>query len=88
MFLYLYLSKRVILKAEALLADIDRRAEKYYPTKKINLISDHDDNKILELAEASRADFIVTGNINDFTFPNYKRTRILTPKEYWEQIRS
>lgn len=73
------------IRAEGLLADIDRRAVKYYPTMKINLISDQDDNKILELAEESRADFIVTGNTNDFTFSEYNGTRILTPKEYWEK---
>ncbi|MGX5857514.1 putative toxin-antitoxin system toxin component, PIN family [Dyadobacter jiangsuensis] len=72
------------IRAEALLADIDNRAEKYYPTTKISLISDQDDNKILELAEESQADFIVTGNTNDFTFTHYKRSRVLSPKEYWE----
>ncbi|MET7258165.1 putative toxin-antitoxin system toxin component, PIN family [Dyadobacter fermentans] len=72
------------IRAEALLADIDNRAEKYYPTTKISLISDQDDNKILELAEESQADFIVTGNTNDFTFTHYKSSRVLSPKEYWE----
>lgn len=51
---------------------------------KISLISDQDDNKILELAEESQADFIVTGNTNDFTFTHYKSSRVLSPKEYWE----
>lgn len=72
------------IRAEALLADIDNRAEKYYPTTKISLISDQDDNKILELAEESQADFIVTGNTNDFTFTHYKSSRVLSPKEYWK----
>ena len=51
---------------------------------KISLISDQDDNKILELAEESQADFIVTGNTNDFTCTHYKSSRVLSPKEYWE----
>ena len=71
------------IRAEALLADIDNRAMKYYPTEKIDIISDKDDNKILELAEECKADFIVTGNTNDFTFQQYGETRILTPKDYW-----
>ncbi|MCF0074427.1 putative toxin-antitoxin system toxin component, PIN family [Dyadobacter sp. CY261] len=74
------------IRAEVLLADIDRRAVKYFPTTKIDLISDRDDNKILELADTSQADFIVTGNVNDFTFSLYKTTRILTPKEYWTLV--
>jgi predicted nucleic acid-binding protein len=39
---------------------------------------------ILELADECSADFIITGNTNDFTFSTYKRTKIVTPKEYWE----
>ena len=73
------------IRAEGLLADINRRGLKYYHTTKINLISDQDDNKILELASECQADFIVTGNTNDFTFSEYNGTRILTPREYWEE---
>lgn len=74
------------IRAEGLLADIDRRALKYYPTTKVDIISDKDDNKILELAEECNANFIVTGNTNDFTFTEYRKTQILTPKGYWEKI--
>lgn len=73
------------IRAEGLLADIDRRALKYYPTTKVDIISDKDDNKILELAEECNANFIVTGNTNDFTFTEYRKTQILTPKGYWEK---
>ena len=55
-----------------------------FETTKISLISDQDDNKILELAEENQADFIVTGNTNDFTFTHYKSSRVLSPKGYWE----
>ena len=46
-----------------------------------------DDNKILELADECSADFIITGNTNDFTFPQYKQTKIVTPHIYWEQYK-
>jgi predicted nucleic acid-binding protein len=42
---------------------------------------------ILELAEESNANFIITGNTNDFTMPEYKKTKIVTPKEYWENFK-
>lgn len=71
-------------KAESLLADIEIKAQKFIPTYKINIISDKDDNMILELAEECSADFIITGNTNDFSFLTYKKTKILTPREYWE----
>ena len=71
-------------RAESLLADIEAKAIKYVPTIKLNLISDVDDNMILELADECAADFIITGNTRDFTFPTYKQTKIITSKEYWE----
>lgn len=54
----------------------------------LTIISDKDDNKLLELAEESTADFLITGNTNDFTLKKYKQTRIVTPKEYWENYKS
>jgi len=72
------------MKAESLLADIEAKSIKFIPTIKLDLISDKDDNMILELADECNADFIITGNTTDFTFPSYKETKIVTPKEYWE----
>jgi putative PIN family toxin of toxin-antitoxin system len=71
-------------KAERLLADIDAKAHKFQPSICIDLIADKDDNMLLELAEESQADFIITGNSNDFTFRIFKSTTIVSPKEYWE----
>ena len=71
-------------RAEALLVDIETKATKYSPSIKLNLISDVDDNKVLELADVCSADFIITGNTTDFTFAMYKQTKIVTPKQYWE----
>ena len=72
------------IRAESLLAEIEMNATKYFPTTKIDLIKDNDDNMILELADECKADFIITGNTTDFTFASYKETKIVTPKEYWE----
>ncbi len=71
-------------KAEHLLADIETKAQKFVPSIKLDLTSDKGDNMILELADECEADFIVTGNTNDFTFLEYKQTKIVSPKEYWE----
>lgn len=72
------------IRAERLLSDIESKSVKYFPIIKLDLISDYDNNIILELADESLADFIITGNTTDFTFPTYKLTKIVTPKEYWE----
>ena len=79
--------KDFFVRAETLLADIETNARKYFPTITVDLISDKDDNMFLELADDCKADFIITGNTTDFTFATYKKTKIVTPKEYWENYR-
>ncbi len=74
-----------IMNAEILLAEIESKSVMFSPTIKLKIILDLDDNKILELADSSSADFIITWNTNDFTFSNYKQTQIVTPREYWEK---
>jgi len=72
-----------VARAETLLADIEANAVMYFPKISIDLLSDKDDNMILELADTCSADYIITGNTTDFTFHTYKHTQIVTPKEYW-----
>lgn len=79
--------KDFFIRAEGLLAAIESRSGKYVPSIKLDLISDKDDNMILELADECLADFIITGNTTDFTFQSYKQTKIVTPKEYWESYK-
>jgi putative PIN family toxin of toxin-antitoxin system len=74
-----------IANAQVLLIDIEKIAVKYTPSVRLEIIQDTDDNKLLELAETSHADFLITGNTNDFTMQDYKCTKILTPKEYWTE---
>ena len=73
------------IRAEALLVEIESKSTKYSPTLKLDLISDADDNMILELADECLADYVITGNTTDFIFPTYKNTKIVTPKEYWDK---
>lgn len=72
--------------AKLLLVDIEKSALIYEPILKLNLISDKDDNMIIELADECLADYIITGNSTDFTFPIYKNTKIVSPKEFWEDV--
>jgi uncharacterized protein len=71
-------------RAEALLVEIETKSTMFKPKIRLNLISDADDNKVLELADECIADFVITGNTTDFIFPTYKETKIVTPREYWE----
>ena len=59
----------------------------FKPKIKLQLISDADDNMVLELADECTADFVITGNTTDFIFSTYKATKIVTPREFWENYR-
>ena len=48
---------------------------------------DPDDLMLLGLAEAGRADMIITGDKDLLVIKNYRGTRIVTPREFWEQNR-
>ena len=73
-----------VKNAEHILSEIGYRGLIYHPSIKLDMLSDIDDNKILELADECEADYIITGNTNDFTMSHYQKTKILTPKDYWE----
>jgi len=73
--------------ADFLITRLSEISEVYEPTDQLNLIKDEPDNRLLELAAISKADFIVTRNTNDFTLKTYNETRIVTPKEYWEKYK-
>ena len=76
-----------VSKAEMLLAKRDEKSTKFIPSQRFDTIADTADNRLLELAVESKADFIITGNTNDFTMTAFKGTKIVTPKEYWDNFR-
>lgn len=73
--------------ADFLITRMSEISEIYEPVNKLEIIEDDPDNRLLELAEISKADFIITGNTTDFTMKTFKETRIVTPKEYWEEYK-
>ena len=56
----------------------------YEPKISLDIIKDASDNKLLELADESNADFLITGNSADFIMTHYKNTQILSPRSFWE----
>ena len=54
----------------------------YTPDQKINYITDEADNRFLELAIIAQADYLITGNTNDFNFTVFENTKIVTPSEF------
>jgi uncharacterized protein len=72
------------LKSKILLANINDFGSKYLSSIKLNIIQDESDNKFLELAETCNADYLITGNTKHFPMKEYKNTKIVSPKEFWE----
>ena len=61
-----------------------RRVE---PKVKLHIINeDEEDNKILECALAARADIIVSGDKHLLNLGKFKKTRILTPREFFDSL--
>jgi len=60
----------------------------YDTNLKIDMLTDTSDNKFLELASVSSADFLITGNTLDFRMTEFEHTKILTPREYWDYFYS
>lgn len=73
-------------RVQTLLSDIHTFGTQFTTTTKLKLIGDDADNRLLELAETCQADYLVTGNTNDFTMSEYKGTKIVSPKEFFEII--
>jgi hypothetical protein len=64
-----------VLNTALFLIEIQRIAMRFEPKIKLNLISDIDDNMILEPADKCNADFIINANSNDFKSSQYKDTQ-------------
>ena len=73
-------------RAQTLLADIESRSLKCEPTKTVKIINDEADNRLLELAETCSANYLVTGNTNAFIMNDYKGTKIISPKDFFELL--
>jgi len=74
-----------LMKAELVISQLESIATKYSPRDRFQIIADSADNRLLELAYESKANFIITGNTNDFTMIEFEGTKIVSPREFWEQ---
>jgi putative PIN family toxin of toxin-antitoxin system len=71
-------------KAEFVIAQIESFALRFDPKIEFDVIVDSADNRLLELAFEAKADFLITGNTSDFTMVEFEGTRIINPKDFWE----
>ncbi|MCF8357132.1 MAG: putative toxin-antitoxin system toxin component, PIN family [Prolixibacteraceae bacterium] len=74
-------------KADIVLNRLREISKFYIPTQKIEILNDINDNKFMELAAESSADYLITGNILDFRITDFEDTRILTARKYWDYFK-
>ena len=70
-------------RAETFITKIQEVAVKFSPDITLNVISDEADNRFLEISVYAKADYLITGNTNDFTKDKYENVDIVTPREFW-----
>lgn len=57
------------------------------PKEKLSVIEkDPEDNRVLECAQESKADYIVSGDVHLLGIKEYAGTKILTPNEFLELL--
>jgi putative PIN family toxin of toxin-antitoxin system len=65
---------------------LDTYSQKYIPTQKVTLCKDPQDNFLLELADETKADYLVSGDKLVLALKEYKNTKIISPREFFDQI--
>jgi putative PIN family toxin of toxin-antitoxin system len=72
---------------ERLLSVIKQQALWVSPRIPVNILSrDPADNKFLECALESQADYLITGNIRHFPLKKFHGTRIISPRDFIDLI--
>ncbi len=81
------LLKKAGIKPEDVLGEIVRISSIVNPKIKVNVVAEGpDDNKFLECALESRADFIVSGDKHLLRFREFKGIKIVSAREFLELI--
>ncbi len=53
------------------------------PYKRLDVVSDPEDNKLFESATASGADYLITNDREVLDIGEYKSAKVVTPTEFW-----
>ena len=79
--------KKANVTEKEILRAIEANSTIVNPKIKLQIIEeDAEDNKILECALASGADIIVSGDKHLLKLEKFRKTRILTPREFFDNI--
>ena len=70
------------IEASLILLRLSDFSISYQVNQKFNFMKDFPDNRFLELAATSSAQYLITGNSNDFTFKSFFETTIISPADF------
>jgi uncharacterized protein len=74
-------------KVGLFLDEMKKRAVWTVPRVSVNVTKqDPADNKFLECALAAKADYFITGNTLHFPFKKFRKTRVVSPREFISDI--
>ena len=68
--------------ADILLDRLTELADFYEPEIILQILADDPDNRLLELALTSNANYLITGNTKDFTMEIFQKTAIVNPATF------
>ncbi len=74
-----------VTNAELVLSRLHQIAIKSHQTVRMDLVRDPSDNKFLELATESGADFLIDGDKKHFTMSRPGKTIVVSPQEFIQQ---
>ncbi len=81
--------RKIGIREKDVLSILRVNSKKVEPKLKLHVINeDAEDNKILECALAAKADFIITGDKHLLSLGKFRKTKILTPREFFEDLSS
>ena len=69
-------------EAIAFLAEVNQKGSFVYPTEKVFLCRDPDDNKFLETALEAKADYLISGDKDLQALKKFHQTKILSPGQF------
>lgn len=71
-----------------LLEDFFRRLKIVKVYERLRVVTDEEDNKLLESAVASGADYLITADREVLDIGEYHGTKVVTPQEFWAKYQS
>lgn len=71
---------------ELIINKLQAGAIKIIPSRKVNICRDKKDNQVLDLCVVGKADYLVTGDKDLLVLKKFKKTKIVSPREFIESV--